>query len=242
VEGRLFVTTIQDRMLALATDDGRQLWSYQAANPATSLLGRPAPAYTDGLVVGGFGSGELATLHAESGTAVWTDTLTTSVGSRGLVDVSAVRGLPVVSDGKVYAMSVGGLAAAIDLPSGRRLWEREVAGEDSPWAAGSWLFIVSLEQKIAALNRDDGRVAWVTELPRWTDPEKQKDPITWFGPLLAGDRLVVAGTNNQALAVSPYTGEILGQQKLSGAASLGPIVAGGTVFVVTDDGRLLALR
>jgi outer membrane protein assembly factor BamB len=44
------------------------------------------------------------------------------------------------------------------------------------------------------------------------------------------------------LAVSPYTGEILGQQDLSGAASLGPVVAGGTVFVVTDDGRLLALR
>ncbi len=82
VEGRLFVTTIQDRMLALATDDGRQLWSHQATNPTTSLLGRPAPAYTDGLVVGGFGSGELATLHAESGTPVWTDTLTTSVGSR----------------------------------------------------------------------------------------------------------------------------------------------------------------
>ena len=68
VEGRLFVTTIQDRLLALATEDGRQLWSYQATNPTTSLLGRPAPAYTDGLVVGGFGSGELATLRAESGT------------------------------------------------------------------------------------------------------------------------------------------------------------------------------
>ncbi len=123
------------------------------------------------------------------------------------MDFSAVRGLPVVGDGKVYAISVGGLASAIDLPSGRRLWEREVAGEDSPWAAGSWLFIISLEQKMAALTRDDGRVAWVTDLPRWKDTEKQKDPITWFGPLLAGDRLVVAGTNNQALAVSPYTGD-----------------------------------
>ena len=50
------------------------------------------------------------------------------------------------------------------------------------------------------------------------------------------------GPNHQALALSPYTGKILGQQDLSGAASLGPIVAGGTVFVVTDDGRLLALR
>ena len=136
---------------------------------------------------------------------------------------------------RVYAISIGGLAVAIDLPTGRRLWEREVAGEDSPWAAGSWLFIVSLEQKIAALNRDDGRVAWVTDLPRWEDTEKQKDAITWFGPLLAGDRLVVAGTNQQALALSPYTGEILGQQDLSGAASLGPDRCGR--HRVRGDGR-----
>jgi outer membrane protein assembly factor BamB len=45
-----------------------------------------------------------------------------------------------------------------------------------------------------------------------------------------------------ALAVSPYTGETLGRQKLSGAASLGPVLAGGTVFIISDDGRLLALR
>jgi outer membrane protein assembly factor BamB len=57
-----------------------------------------------------------------------------------------------------------------------------------------------------------------------------------------GDRLVVAGTQKSALAVSPYTGEVLGQQDLSGKASLGPIAVAGTVFVVTDDGRLLALR
>ncbi len=242
VEGRLFVTTIEDRLLALATDDGRQLWSHQAANATTSILGRPAPAYSDGLVVAGFGSGELATLHAESGTAVWTDTLAATIGGSSIADFAAIRGLPVVGDGRVYAIGMGGLAVAVDLPSGRRLWEREASGEDSPWAAGSWLFIVTLEQKIGAVNRDDGRVAWVTELPRWENPEKEKDPITWYGPLLAGDRLVVAGTNRRALAVSPYTGEILGQQDLSGAASLGPVVAGGTVFVVTDDGRLLALR
>jgi outer membrane protein assembly factor BamB len=148
----------------------------------------------------------------------------------------------VVGEGRVYAISMGSLMVAVDLPTGRRLWEREVAGEDSPWAAGSWLFVVSLDQKMAAVNRDDGRVAWVTELPRWEDPEKERDAITWFGPALGGDRLVVAGTNREALAVSPYTGEILGRQKLSGAASLAPVVVDGTVFVVSDDGRLMALR
>jgi outer membrane protein assembly factor BamB len=242
VEGRLFVITIEDRLLALATDDGRQLWSHQATNATTSILGRPAPAYADGLVVAGFGSGELATLRAESGTVVWSDSLAATVSGASAADFAAIRGFPVIGDGKVYAISMGGLAVAIDLPTGRRLWERDVAGEDSFWAAGDWLFVVTLNQRIAALNRADGHVPWVTELPRWENPEKQRDPITWFGPLLAGDRLVVGGTNHEALAVSPYTGEVLGRQKLSGAASLRPIVVDGTVFIVTDDGRLLALR
>jgi len=242
VEGRIFLITIEDRLIALTTDNGRQLWDHQATNPTTSVLGSPAPAYTDGLVIAGFGSGELTAMRAESGTVVWTDSLAASVVGGGLADFSAIRGLPVIASGRVYAISMGGLMVANDLPTGRRLWEREVAGEDHPWAAGSWEFIVSLDQRMAAINRDDGRVAWVTDLPRWENPEKQKDPITWYGPLLVGDRLVVAGTSEMALAVSPYTGEILGRQGLSGKASLGPIAAAGTVFVVTDDGRLLALR
>jgi outer membrane protein assembly factor BamB len=242
VEGRVFVITIEDRLLALAADDGRQLWTHQAVNATMSVLGRPAPAYASGLVVAGFGSGELATLRAETGNVVWTDNLAAAVRRGSLADFSAIRGLPVVGDGRVYGISMGGLMVAVDLPTGRRLWEREVAGEDSPWAAGPWLFVVSLDQKMAAVSRDDGRVAWVTDLPRWENPEKEADAITWFGPLLAGDRLIVAGTSQEALAVSPYTGEILGRQELSGAASLAPVVAGGTVFVVSDDGRLLALR
>ena len=242
VAGRLFFVTIEDRLLALATDDGRQLWDHQAGNATTSILGRPAPGYADGLVVAGFGSGELATLRADTGTVVWTDNLSAAIGTGSPGEFAAIRGLPVLADGRVYAISLGGLLVADDMPTGRRLWERDAAGEDSLWAAGAWVFVVSQDQRMAAVNRDDGRVAWVTQLPRWKNTKEQTGAITWYGPLLAGDRLVVAGTNSLALAVSPYTGEILGQQKLSGAASLGPIAVAGTVFVVTDDGRLLALR
>jgi outer membrane protein assembly factor BamB len=241
-DGRLFFTTIDDRLHALATADGRQLWTHQAPDAHTSVLGQPAPAYADGLVVAGFGSGELAALRADSGGVAWTDTLAAASTVAGVADLSAIRGLPVISNGRVFAIGLGGLFLGLDLRSGRRLWEREVAGEDSIWAAGDWLFVVSTGQEIAAVNADDGRVAWVTELPAFKDEVKQEDSIQWFGPLLAGDRLIVGGTSEQALAVSPYTGEILGRQKLSGAASLGPVLADGTVFIISDDGRLLALR
>ena len=206
------------------------------------MLGQPAPAYADGLVVAGFGSGELAALRAETGGVVWTDSLASARGRTSLTDISAIRGLPVIADGRVYAIGLGGLLLALDLRSGRRLWEREISGEDSPWVAGDWLFVVSSDQRIAAIQRQDGRVAWVGDLPRWEDEEKQSDAILWFGPLLAGDRLIVVGTNEEALAVSPYTGEILGRQPLSGAAALGPVAASGTILIVTNAGRLIALR
>jgi outer membrane protein assembly factor BamB len=241
-DGRLFVITIDDKLYAMATSDGRTLWSHQAANAHTSVLGRPAPAYADGLVVAGFGSGELAALRADGGGVAWSDSLAAASTVAGVADLSAIRGLPVISNGRVFAIGLGGLFLALDLRSGRRLWEREVAGEDSIWAAGDWLFVVSTGQQIAAANADDGRVAWVSDLPAFENEEDQKDSITWFGPLLAGDRLIVAGTDETALAISPYTGETLGRQKLSGAASLSPVLAGGTVFIISDNGRLLALR
>ena len=82
----------------------------------------------------------------------------------------------------------------------------------------------------------------MTDLPKFENEEKKRDPIHWFGPVLVGDRLVVAGNNSQAMAISPYTGEVLGRQGLSVAASLAPAVADGTLFIVTDNGSVTALR
>jgi len=118
-----------------------------------------------------------------------------------------------------------------------------VAGEDSIYAAGEWMFIVSVRQELAAIRLSDGAVAWITPLPRWEDPDKKKHTLTWFGPLLVGDRLIVTGTSQEALSVSPYTGEILGRIELSEeGAPFAPIVADGTVLLVTNDARLIALR
>ncbi len=241
-DGRLFIPTVDQQLVALAADDGRRLWVYQGEQADTFMLGLPAPGYGNGIVVAGFGTGQVAGLRATSGAVAWTDSLASNRGRNSLTDVSTVRGLPVISGGQVFVAGLGGLTLSIDLRSGRRLWERDVGSADTPWLAGDWLFMLTDEQELVALSRTDGAIAWVTPLPRFKDMAKERDPVRWQGPLLVGDRLVLTGSLAMALSVSPYTGKILGRQDLPDAASLPAVVAGGTVYIVTDDATLLALR
>jgi outer membrane protein assembly factor BamB len=241
-DNRLFVPTLDEQLTAFARADGARLWSYQGGAVDTGLLGLPSPACAEALVVAGFGSGDLACLRVEDGTVTWTDGLGAARGRTSLADLSAVRAMPAIAQGTAYAVSFGGLCVGIDLRTGRRLWTREIASQESPWLAGDWLFILSLDQHVAAVNRLDGAVAWVAELPQFEDPKARTGPIHWVGPVLAGDRLIVAGSTEEALAISPYTGAILGRQPLTAAAAISPIVADGTVLFVTNDGSLLAFR
>ena len=66
--------------------------------------------------------------------------------------------------------------------------------------------------------------------------------INWSGPVLAGDRLIVSGSHGVALSLSPYTGEIIGQQKMPDAVSLSPAISNETLYFLTDEARLVAYR
>jgi outer membrane protein assembly factor BamB len=242
-DGRIFLITIDSKLLALSATDGKLLWSYQATQTATTVLGSPAPAVFQGIVVAGFGSGEIAAARAESGNVIWTDGLGLAQSGATVVDFLAIRGEPVISNGQIFATGLGGITIAADLLTGRRVWERRVASENTPWIAGDWMFLISTDQAIGAINTNDSRIAWVASLPRWENPEKKKDEITWFGPVLAGERLIVVGSNKQALSLNPMTGQTMSTMELSDApAPFTPVVVDGTMLVVTNDGKLTAWR
>ncbi len=241
-DGRLVVLTLDDRLQSFSAATGDRQWVYQASSAATTLFGQAAPAVSDGIVVCGFGSGDLAALRADSGALAWTDSLASSRGRTSLVDLSAIRALPVIDAGRVYAIGAGGLLVELDLRSGRRLWEREVGGLQTPWLAGDWLFVQTLDQTLAAIGRRDGRVRWLLDLPRYDNPEKRRDPLYWTGPVLAGGKLILAGSNETAVSVNPADGTIIGRIDLRGAAAVSPVAAAGTLFIVSDDGTLQAYR
>ena len=79
-------------------------------------------------------------------------------------------------------------------------------------------------------------------MQRFEDEEDKENPIFWSGPVLAGDRILVGGSHGELWSISPYTGSLLGRVDVGGAVYLPVVVAQDTVFVLTDDADLIALR
>ncbi|MFQ5620201.1 MAG: pyrrolo-quinoline quinone, partial [Rhodospirillales bacterium] len=64
----------------------------------------------------------------------------------------------------------------------------------------------------------------------------------WSGPILAGDRLILAGSHGAVLSVSPYTGRILGTEDMPDGIPVAPVAANGSVYFLSNDAELLAYR
>jgi outer membrane protein assembly factor BamB len=237
--GHIFVSLIDSSMVGLDGTNGRTIWSHQASNPETSILGLPAPAVTGSIVVAGFGSGDLLALSTDSGEVLWTDNL--GATGTGLSQLSAIVGLPVIDQGRVFVGSLGGIVLSLDLPTGRRLWEKDVATDQTSWVAGDWAFQLSTDQQLAALSAATGQVKWSRQLPPFKNMKKLTKPIYWWGPVLAGDSLVLVSNDKRLATVSPITGEITNIMPLPAPAAAPPLAALGQIFVTLASGDLLAL-
>ncbi len=239
-EGLIFVITLEGQLQALSASDGKFVWVHQATASNTGTIGQAGPAYANGVIVAGFESGDLAALRAESGTLVWTDNMGGVKGQASLADFGSVRAAPVIDNGLAYAIGLGGLMAALDIRSGRRVWQRDVAGANTPWMAGDYMYVVSSEQKLAALGRDDGSVHWVTDLPRFQNPKRSKGLITWSGPAMVGGKLVLVSDHAKMAVVDPISGALVTSMGLGETASMPPTIAQDTMLVLTDDAMLTA--
>ncbi len=241
--GRLFVISYDNQTWALDGRDGAILWTHAGLAESARLLGAASPAVERDVVVVPYSSGEIYALRVENGRVAWSDSLSAAqFGGEGLANLNTINGSPVIDRGMVFAISHGGRMAALDLRTGNRVWDQALSGVNTPWLAGDFLFVITTDGEVVCLSRERGRVRWVQPLAGFEDPDNKKDPIVWSGPILVSDRLVLVASTGEAVSLSPYDGHLLGQISLPAGVRVPPIAAGGTVYVLTENADLVALR
>ncbi|MSO98292.1 MAG: pyrrolo-quinoline quinone [Rhodospirillaceae bacterium] len=240
--GRVFVSTVENQVVALSTIDGKQLWTYSAASTVTILMGAAAPAVDGGVVIVPFTNGEVVALRVDNGAVLWSETVVAVRRTEAAASLPDITARPVIDRGRVYVVGHSGLIVAIDLRTGQRVWDAPVSGVYGPWIAGDFLFVISIDSEVVCIDVRSGRILWVTQLPRFEDEEDKDGRIVWAGPVVASDRVIVVGSNEEALSLSPYSGAVIGRLELDAAATLPPVLANSTMYLLNDDGDLAAYR
>lgn len=240
--GRVFAVSVDNQTFCLAADDGAVLWTHAGITETTGLLAGNSPAVDGNMVVVPYSSGEVFALRVDTGVPVWQDSLVTVRRTENVGALMDIRGRPAVDRGRIYAISNGDMLVCLDQRTGRRLWEKEIGGVQSPWVAGDYLYILTNANEAVALEAKSGRIVWVTQMQSWKDPEDKTGRILWAGPVLASDRLILGSSDGKLVSLSPYTGEMLGWEAAPTGISIAPVIAHDTLYFLTDDADLVAYR
>jgi outer membrane protein assembly factor BamB len=229
---RVFVASKEGQVFCLSGPDGTELWIFRGLPERASILLNTSPAVEGDTVVVPYPSGDVVALRVSNGQPLWSETLArTRTGSA--LGAMSDAGRPVISGGVVFAVGHAGRMVATQQKSGERLWSLTVASVQQPWVAGDSVFVVDTSGQLMAITRTDGKIQWATKMPGGG---------AWSGPVLAGSRLWLTSAKGQLVGVEAANGKVAATQELGTPVFIAPVVAGGRMFVLTDNARLLAFN
>jgi len=250
--GQVYVLSQDNQLYVLSQADGTVVWTASGSIETQGVFGVAAPAVSQGTVVAGFSSGELNAYRYENGRTLWQDALSRSSISTSVSSLADIDADPVIDRGIVFAVGQGGRMVALEIVSGQRLWEQNFAGISTPWVAGEWVFIVTDDARLVCLARATGKVRWISQLRHFESEKIQKDgtikdkkkanAITWYGPVLAGGRLILTNSLGEIVSASVEDGKLGTVIESKAPFTLPPVVANSTLYVLDQKGRLAAYK
>jgi len=239
--GRVFAEDVNDELFAFDEATGAQIWTYQALEEPARILAATSPAVENDTLISSFASGELIALRAANGAELWNASLSHANRTNALSEIRDIPGRPVIFRSDVYAVSHSDVFAAVDLRTGQVRWTLPVSAITTPWPAGDVVYVIDDRGQVICASRDAGQVYWIRDLNAGIAKKKMRNGY-WTTPILASNRLITFSSKGEAVALNPKTGEIQSRLKLGPRMLLGPIAVDGTLYVVSDEAQLIAIR
>ena len=133
---------------------------------------------------------------------------------------------------------------SLKIESGERNWTAPYGSSGNFWIADRSLFFISDTNKLVRLEINTGKTVWLTELPSLSQKRilQSEKNIQHYGPIIAGNQLIVVSSDGYFRFYDPETGEQKSKLKTKASATVNPIVVNETLYLITQDGKLRAFR
>ncbi|SHH74468.1 PQQ-binding-like beta-propeller repeat protein [Marivita hallyeonensis] len=244
--GLVYVVAGDSTAWAIEEEDGRVRWESDGLGDVGNVAGAAPPAVNNTHVVFSFGSGAVQGAFRQGGLRLWSADIVGARRGFAIALVDDITGYPVIDGNTVYAGNHSGRVVALNINSGERLWTAQHGALEPVWPAGGSVYLVSDLNQLIRLDATDGTQIWAVDLPGYEPvrrPQRRRDSaFTNHGPIMAGGRLIVASSDGVIRSFDPASGDLISETPIRSGATTRPVVANGTLYVVSKNGTLHAYR
>jgi outer membrane protein assembly factor BamB len=232
--GVVLMRTVDGRVAALRVADGTQIWSAEQSVPRLTLRGTARPIVAGDLAVSGFDNGRVAALALADGASVWEASIAPPAGRTELermVDIdSAVKAV----DNDIYVVTFQGKAARIDRETGQVQWSRDISSYAGLDTDEDGFYVTTAEGTLVKIGRRTGIELWKQEVLT----RRRLSP-----PAVIGNLVATADLDGYVHFFDASNGELAARIHAVGdRVRAAPLVSGGFLIVMDDEGKVAALR
>jgi len=228
-ENLVLIGTSEGDVLALESELGKEAWRAKVSSEILS-----PPRESDGVIIIRTIDGKIFALDAESGNRLWIyDRTVPNLTLRG-------TSTPVVANNLVIAGFDSGRLTALELKTGKLIWETKVAIprgrsqlermvdiDSQPLILDDIIYVTTFQANVSALSLDSGQVLW------------QRDISSHSELSVDTEYLYVSDHLGNVWALDRFSGRsIWKQEKLAHRKITGPAVLGDKVIVGDLEGYL----
>jgi len=234
-DGKIVVVQTYDgRLHGLNAADGTEAWVYDSNLPVLTLRGTSSPIIFEKLVMAAFGNGKVVAFELATGATRWEARVAIAQGRSEIDRIVDIDGNMVLLGTTLFAVSYQGRLAAIDIPSGRKLWQQEVSSYTGVDQGFGNIYVAAENGEVIAFQRTG-------QGERWRNADLLNRRLN--APRVIKGYVAVADLEGYVHFISQVDGRIVGRTSVdSSGVRADMLVDGNVIYVFGNSGNLAALQ
>ena len=224
--------TYNGKLQGLDFATGQLLWTYNSKVPVLTLRGTSVPIIENNRVYAGFASGRVLAFDAQTGSIVWDGRVAIPQGRSEIERIVDVDGTMELAGNELYAVSYQGSVVAIDVESGRKIWQQKASSFSGVSLGFGNVYAADEDGTLNAFMRNGEGVRWSQGALGYRQLSR---------PTPIGRYVTVADFEGYLHVLSQVDGDFVGRVRVdSDGVRADMLSEDGILYVFANDGELVA--
>ena len=227
-----------NRLLCLDTEKGSKIWdvrSIQSFIKSQNFLGLAVSKEGDLVTLNS--SGDLLKIKANNGQVYWS---LNTIDPMFALDAGFFKSSEIVISDNDIIFSVSSSIFSFNLSNGFLNWKEDIGSKNTPIIDGNNVFLISDNGYFVNIDRNLGKIIWSTNILKILKKRKQMTQITGF--IMGSGKIYATTLNGYLIVCSAVSGNIEYFKKIGDQIIAAPIINDGSLYVLTENSRILGFN